>query len=32
MDAKVELPVTEKVKLSVRGLNFYYGSFHALKQ
>ena len=31
MDAKVELPVTEKVKLSVRGLNFYYGSFHALK-
>jgi phosphate transport system ATP-binding protein len=31
MDAKVELPVTEKPKLSVRDLNFYYGSFHALK-
>ena len=31
MDAKVELPTTEKVKLSVRGLNFYYGGFHALK-
>ena len=31
MDAKVELPATEKVKLSVRGLNFYYGAFHALK-
>ena len=31
MDAKVELPVTEKAKLSIRNLNFYYGSFHALK-
>ena len=32
MDRKVDLPVTEKVKLSVRDLNFYYGSFHALKR
>ena len=31
MDAKVDLSVTEKPKLSVRGLNFYYGAFHALK-
>jgi phosphate transport system ATP-binding protein len=31
MDAKVELPVTEKAKLSVRGLDFYYGAFQALK-
>jgi phosphate transport system ATP-binding protein len=31
MDAKVALPVTEKAKISVRDLNFYYGSFHALK-
>ncbi|MBA3596520.1 MAG: ATP-binding cassette domain-containing protein, partial [Methylibium sp.] len=31
MDAKVEMPVTEKPKLSVRGLNFYYGHFLALK-
>jgi phosphate transport system ATP-binding protein len=31
MDAKVELPASEKPKLSIRGLNFYYGSFHALK-
>ena len=31
MDKKVELPVGETVKLSVRNLNFYYGSFHALK-
>ena len=31
MDAKVNLPVTEKPKLSVRGLNFYYGDFQALK-
>jgi phosphate transport system ATP-binding protein len=35
MDAKVELPLnlsgSEKVKLAVRDLNFYYGSFHALK-
>ena len=32
MDRKVDLPVTEKIKLSVRDLNFYYGSFHALKR
>ncbi len=32
MDVKVDLPVTEKVKISVRDLNFYYGSFHALKR
>src|SRR3954465_11716340 len=32
MDAKVEFPVTEKPKLSVRDLNFYYGSFQALKR
>ncbi len=31
MDTKVSLPVTEKPKLSVRNLNFYYGKFHALK-
>src|SRR5438552_91073 len=31
MDVRVELPLNEKVKLSVRGLNFYYGNFHALK-
>ena len=31
MDAKVEFPVTEKAKISVRDLNFYYGGFHALK-
>src|SRR6195952_163959 len=31
MDQKTNLPVTEKVKLSVRNLNFYYGSFQALK-
>ena len=32
MDVKVKLPVTEKVKLSVRNLNFYYGKFQALKR
>ena len=32
MDARVDLPVTEKVKISVRDLNFFYGSFHALKR
>jgi phosphate transport system ATP-binding protein len=32
MDAKVDLPVTEKSKIAVRDLNFYYGSFHALKR
>src|SRR5215831_14327991 len=31
MDARVDLPSGERAKLSVRGLNFYYGSFHALK-
>jgi phosphate transport system ATP-binding protein len=31
MDVKVDMPVTEKVKLSVRNLNFYYNNFHALK-
>ena len=31
MDVKVELPTTEKVKMSVRNLNFYYGGFKALK-
>src|SRR6478672_13575291 len=31
MDARVELPVGERAKLSVRDLNFYYGGFHALK-
>jgi phosphate transport system ATP-binding protein len=31
MDTKVELPVGEKPKLSVRNLNFFYGKFQALK-
>src|SRR3954467_925093 len=31
MDAKVGLPATEKPKLSVRNLDFYYGGFQALK-
>ena len=31
MDTKVNLPVTEQAKLSVRNLDFYYGSFQALK-
>ncbi len=31
MDAKVNLPASEKVKLSVRNLKFYYGNFLALK-
>ena len=31
MDVRVDLPASESVKLSVRNLNFYYGSFHALK-
>jgi phosphate transport system ATP-binding protein len=31
MDAKVDIPVKEKIKVSVRNLNFYYGKFHALK-
>jgi phosphate transport system ATP-binding protein len=32
MDTRADLPATEKVKISVRDLNFYYGSFHALKR
>ncbi|MBP6902931.1 MAG: phosphate ABC transporter ATP-binding protein PstB [Burkholderiaceae bacterium] len=31
MDARVDLPTTEKAKISVRNLNFYYGSYLALK-
>jgi len=31
MQAVAEAPVQQKTKISVRGLNFYYGSFHALK-
>jgi phosphate transport system ATP-binding protein len=31
MDPRIELPATEKPKLSVRGLNFYYNNFQALK-
>ncbi len=31
MDMKVDSLTGEKIKLAVRGLNFYYGSFHALK-
>ena len=31
MDTKVDFPVMDRAKLSVRGLNFYYGEFHALK-
>ena len=31
MDTRVDLPAHEKVKLSIRNLNFFYGSFLALK-
>jgi phosphate transport system ATP-binding protein len=31
MDARVEPLLAEKAKITVRDLNFYYGSFHALK-
>ena len=31
MDARVESRTNGNTKLSVRDLNFYYGSFHALK-
>lgn len=31
MDMKLDLPADEKVKISVKDLNFYYGKFHALK-
>ncbi len=32
MDTRVDLPTTEKIKIAVRDLNFFYGSFHALKR
>ena len=32
MDHPANLPATEKVKISVRDLNFYFGGFHALKR
>ncbi len=32
MDTRVEFSITEKAKLSVRDLNFYYGAFQALKR
>ena len=32
MDTRVDLPTTERVKIAVRDLNFYYGGFHALKR
>jgi phosphate transport system ATP-binding protein len=31
MDRKVETPVGERIKIAARDLNFFYGSFHALK-
>jgi len=31
VDMKVETPAGERIKLAARNLNFYYGSFHALK-
>ena len=31
MDQKVDIPVAEKIKISVKNLNFFYGKFHALK-
>ena len=31
MSAVLDMPTTEKVKISVDNLNFYYGGFHALK-
>ena len=31
MNAIIDMPATETAKLSVENLNFYYGSFHALK-
>ena len=31
MDMKVDFPTGERIKLAARDLNFYYGSFHALK-
>jgi len=32
MDTRVDSPIAEKAKISVRDLNFYYGGFHALKK
>ena len=32
MDTRADNTVTEKAKISVRDLNFYYGGFHALKK
>ena len=32
MDTRVELPIGQRAKIAVRNLNFYYGSFHALKR
>ena len=32
MDARVNAPVASTAKISVRDLNFFYGSFHALKR
>jgi phosphate transport system ATP-binding protein len=31
MDQRIDLPVSERAKLSVRGLSFYYNNFQALK-
>lgn len=31
METKLNIPADEKVKISVKNLNFYYGKFHALK-
>jgi phosphate transport system ATP-binding protein len=31
MDKKVNVPVSEKIKISIQNLNFFYGKFHALK-
>jgi len=32
MDTRVDTPSTERIKLEVRDLNFFYGGFHALKR
>ncbi len=32
MDSSVSTPITERAKISVRDLNFYYGGFQALKK
>jgi phosphate transport system ATP-binding protein len=31
METKLNIPEAEKIKISVKSLNFYYGKFHALK-